>query len=57
MEGVVPLLDKETDDSFFKGKLEVDHIGHWIGNQALNAKEGHGINCPHMVQEVLWHWY
>ena len=40
MEGLVPLLEKQTDDSFFKGKLEVDHIGHWIGNQALNAEEG-----------------
>ena len=40
MEGVVPLLDKQTDDRFLKGKLEVDHIGHWIGDNALNAEEG-----------------
>ena len=40
MEGVVPLLDNQTDDGFYKGKLEVDHIGHWIGNRALNAEEG-----------------
>ena len=39
MEGVVPLLDKQTDDSFLKGKLRVDNIGHWIGNNALNAEE------------------
>ena len=40
MEGVVPLLDKQTDNRFFKGKLEVDHIGHWIGNHDLNMEEG-----------------
>ena len=35
MEGVVPLLDKQKDDRFLKGKLEVDHIGHWIGNKQM----------------------
>ena len=40
VEGMVPLLDKQTNDGFFKAKLEVDHIGHWIGNHALNTEEG-----------------
>ena len=40
MEGVVPLLDKQTDGSFFKGKLEVDHFGHWIGDNSPNMEEG-----------------
>ena len=40
MEGVVPLLDKQTNDGFYQGNLGVDHIGHWIGKNALNADEG-----------------
>ena len=40
MEGIVPLLDKQTDDGFHKGKLEVEHISHWIGDNALNVEEG-----------------
>ena len=53
VEGVVPLLDKQTDNGFIKGKLEADHIEHWVGHHALNGEDGpwhkllsHGTRSP-----------
>jgi len=40
MEGIVPLLDKQSDDGFHDGKLENNHIDHWIGASALNSQDG-----------------
>jgi len=40
MEGIVPLLDKQSDDDFHDGKLENNHIDHWIGASALNSQDG-----------------
>jgi len=40
MEGIVPLLNKQSDDGFYDGKLENNHIHHWIGASALNSQDG-----------------
>jgi len=40
MEGIVPLLDKQSEDGFYDGKLENNHIDHWIGASALNSQDG-----------------
>ena len=40
MEGIVPLLDRQSEDGFQGGKLENNHIEHWIGAAVLNSQDG-----------------
>ena len=37
MEGIIPLLDKTSNDGIVKGKLENEHIEHWIGGNAMDS--------------------
>ena len=40
MEGVIPLLDRNSNGGIVKGKLGSEHIEHWIGNNTLGSDEG-----------------
>ena len=40
MEGLVPLLDRQSEDGFQDRKLENNHIEHSIGAAALNSQDG-----------------
>ena len=57
MEGVIPLPDKNNEDTSIKGKLESAHIEHWIGRNALDSNEGswHRLQLQESALEGC-HW-
>ncbi len=44
MEGIVPLLDRQSEDGFHYGKN--NHFNHWIGASALNSQDGPWHKLP-----------